>query len=123
MLQNLLLAVSLFALPSTTHDPVVSNTPQPIATQAIMFAGEPAAVLFYTDGSATINDPFGELLVSITSTADRDKQEYVSKWKDAKNVEHSVVTPYSGRTTGGRTAAFERHKEAVALMQAAYPPV
>ncbi|GBE23751.1 hypothetical protein BMS3Bbin02_00016 [bacterium BMS3Bbin02] len=117
MLQTFaLLAVSLLPM---QHDP----SPQVIATQAITFAGEPAALLFYDDGSATINDQTGTVLASITSIGDKDKQEFYTEWKDAKNVTHHVTTPFGGRTTGGRSAAVDRHKDAVALMQAAFPPV
>ena len=47
-------------------------------------------------------------------------QTLVTRWRDAKGVEHSVNTP---RQTGETAEAHAtRHQEAVAALQALFPP-
>ncbi len=51
---------------------------------------------------------------------DQMQQVYVTNWRDAKGVPHSVTTP---RQQGETAAAHaSRHQESVEALQALYPP-
>jgi hypothetical protein len=47
-------------------------------------------------------------------------QTYVTNWRDAKGVPHSVTTPRQQGETAAAHAA--RHQESVEALQAIYPP-
>jgi hypothetical protein len=47
-------------------------------------------------------------------------QTYVTNWRDAKGVPHSVTTPRQQGETAAAHAA--RHQESVEALQALYPP-
>ena len=110
--------VALLCIPVSAQETRDPNTA--VDVTPFVLGEEAAALLLYSDGAKEVRLADGELVATITAAG--NKQVLRTKWKDKDGVQHEVETEYTGKTEGSRSAAAERHKSAVLLQQALFPP-
>jgi hypothetical protein len=116
-MKNLLFALALFAGVAPAADP--PNLGRVITWESV----DPTTVVVFHEKGISIKHLDLKTLTVGTSYMVDTPPSFTSTWVDTSGVTQSVTTTSTGHSNAAVLTAIKNHKRAVALLQAAYPPM